>query len=76
MSSSENSKECNPAALKHWQAQTTATSDHEDDVAGEPFPSGRPQVPLLQKLAQGVQKAASEWKPVAYASQSMSETKR
>ena len=26
-------------------------------MAGEPFPSRRPQVPLLQKLAQGVAKA-------------------
>jgi len=47
MSSSENSKECNPAALKCWQAQTTATGDHEDNVAGEQFPSRCPQVPLL-----------------------------
>ena len=46
-----------PSCLERWQAQTTATGDHEDNVAGEPFPSRRPQAPLLQKLAQGVAKA-------------------
>lgn len=59
MSSSENSKECNRAALKRWQVQITATGDREDhsNVAGELFPSKRPQVLLLQSLAHGVAKA-------------------